>query len=148
MRTPHRGFSLLETMIALVLVGVSMTALVMAFVSSGKYGVLSRRQATALTVARSQAEALSRANWTFDPADVTCNTKHLDARLLDNNPSNNALDGSASFADPKGLFAQTALPTGADVPDSSLGTINVGNESYDAYVNVAPVNDTDVGATF
>src|SRR3954471_12583134 len=103
MRTPQRGFSLLETLIALVLVGVAMTALLLAFISSGKYGVLSRRQATALIVARSQAEALSHVPWTNQLTDTTCVVTGLDARLQDTNVSNNA-----TFADPNGLFAQAS----------------------------------------
>jgi prepilin-type N-terminal cleavage/methylation domain-containing protein len=126
MRTSlHRGFSLLETMIALVLVAVAMTALILAFVNSGQYGVLSRRQATALTVARSQAEALNLAPWG-------------DARLTNNNAGN---DGA--YADPNGLFANADLPTGADAPDVTIGQVNVGNEVYNVYVNVAPQVDTD-----
>jgi prepilin-type N-terminal cleavage/methylation domain-containing protein len=138
MRTTHRGFSLLETLIALVLTGVAMTALILAFANSGKYGVLSRRQATALTVARSQAEMLSHVAWTYQATDTTCTTTGLDARLADSNPSNDA-----TFADPNGLFAAASLPTGSDAPDSSLGTISVGTESYDAYVNAAPQTESD-----
>src|SRR6267378_3447178 len=89
-----RGFSLLETLIALVLVGLSMTALLVAFVASGQFGVLSRRQATALALASSIAGQLN--------------------------------------------YARPSLPTGNDAPDSTLPLQNVGNESYEAYVNVVP----------
>jgi prepilin-type N-terminal cleavage/methylation domain-containing protein len=126
MRTSlHRGFSLLETMIALVLVAFAMTALILAFVNSGKYGVMSRRQATAYTVARSQAEQLNFAPWG-------------DTRLANNNAGNDA-----NYADPNGLFANSTLPSGADAPDVTIGTVNVGNETYTVYVNVAPQVDTD-----
>lgn len=126
MRTSrHLGFSLLETMIALVLVAVAMTALILAFVNSGQYGVLSRRQATALTVARSQAEGLNLAPWG-------------DARLANNNAGNDA-----TYADPNGVFAGSTLPTGADAPDVTIGAVKVGNETYNVYVNVAPQVDTD-----
>jgi prepilin-type N-terminal cleavage/methylation domain-containing protein len=129
MRTPHRGFSLLETMIALVLVAIAMTALLLAFVNSGKYGVLSRRQATALMVARTLAEQSTRAPFT-------------DSRFTNNNTGNDA-----TFADPNGVFASRALPTGADAPDGALGAVLVGTESYDVYINVAPQNDTDTAGT-
>ena len=117
------GFSLLETTIALVLVAFAMTGLVLAFAGSGKFGVLSRRQANAVALARSIVGQLSRA-------------AYGDPRLANNNDQN---DGA--FADPNGLFASRALPTGNDAPDSALGTFTVGSESYDVYVNVAPLMD-------
>ncbi|MGZ6123442.1 MAG: type IV pilus modification PilV family protein, partial [Myxococcales bacterium] len=120
-RRHGRGFSLLETMIALVLVAFAMTALVLAFAGSGKFGVLSRRQANAVALGRSIAGQLNLAAYT-------------DARLLNSNTQNDA-----SFADPNGLFAQQTLPTGNDAPDSSLGTFTVGSEAYQVYVNVAPL---------
>lgn len=122
-RASQAGFSLLETMIALVLVAFAMTGLVLAFGSSGKFGVLSRRQANAVALGRSIAGQLNLAAYT-------------DARLANNNTQNDA-----GFADPNGLFAQRALPSGNDAPDSSLGTFSVGAESYDVYVNVAPLMD-------
>jgi len=115
-----RGFSLLETLIALVLVGLSMTALLVAFVASGQFGVLSRRQATALALASSIAGQLNYA-------------PYADARLVNNNVQNDT-----NFADPDGLFAQPTLPTGNDAPDSTMPVQNVGNESYEVYVNVVP----------
>lgn len=114
------GFSLLETLIALGLVAIAMTGLLVAFVGSGKFGVLSRRQANAVALARSIAGELDNADW-------------ADARLSNTNGGNDA-----SFADPAGRFALPSLPTGADAPDAALGTFNVGAESYDVYVNVAP----------
>jgi prepilin-type N-terminal cleavage/methylation domain-containing protein len=125
-RSTHlRGFSLLETMIALVLVAFAMTALVLAFGSSSKYGVLGRRQASAVAVARSFAGQLSIASY-------------ADARLINNNNQNDA-----SFADPNGMFALPTLPTGGDpdAPDSSLGTVTLGSETYEVYVNVSPLMD-------
>jgi prepilin-type N-terminal cleavage/methylation domain-containing protein len=119
------GFSLLETMIALVLVAFAMTALVMAFGSSSKFGVLGRRQANAVALARSLAGQISLA-------------AYADPRLLNNNNQNDA-----TFADPNGIFAGRTLPTGGDpdAPDSSLGTFTVGSERYDVYVNVSPLMD-------
>lgn len=114
-----KGTTLLETMVALVLVALAMTALIIAFVGSGQFGVLSRRQATAMAVARSLAGQLDHAPWT-------------DARIQNNNPANDP-----AFADPAGLFAHSALPTGGDAPDFTLPTQTVGAESYEAYVNVA-----------
>src|SRR6202171_352707 len=119
-RNAARGFSLLETLIALVLVGLSMTALLVAFVASGQFGVLSRRQATALALASSIAGQLNYA-------------PYGDARLVNNNVQNDT-----NFADPDGLYAQPTLPTGNDAPDSTLPVQSVGNESYEAYVNVVP----------
>ena len=126
------GFSLVETLIALTLVGVAMTGLLVAFVGSGKFGVLARRQANAVALGRSIASQLDAAPWG-------------DARLANNNTGN---DGS--FADPNGRFAQPALPTGAFAPDGVLGeaaantAFKVGDESYDAYVNVAPDGTTGI----
>lgn len=119
----RRGFTLLETMVALVLVGIAMLALGLTMAGSSKYGVLARRQANAVSLARTLAGQLSHAAYS-------------DARLANSNTGNDA-----SFTDPSGLFARSALPTGADAPDGSLGTFNVGNESYDAYVNIAPQPD-------
>lgn len=119
-RNSDRGFSLLETLIALVLVGLSMTALLVAFVASGQFGVLSRRQSTALALASSIAGQL-----TYAP--------YGDSRLVNNNVQNDI-----NFADPDGLYAQPSLPTGNDAPDSTLPAQTVGNESYEAYVNVVP----------
>jgi prepilin-type N-terminal cleavage/methylation domain-containing protein len=134
MRSPARGFTLLETMVALILVGISMTALVMAFLNSGKYGVLARRQATAVIVARSQVQQLSQASWTPQGG---CSTTTLDSRLQNTNTGNDDVV-TGSFADPNGLFASSSIPTGADAPDVTIGPIAAGNESYDVYVNVAP----------
>jgi prepilin-type N-terminal cleavage/methylation domain-containing protein len=114
------GFSLLETLIALALVAVAMTGLIVAFVGSGKFGVLARRQANAVALGRSIANQLEAAPWG-------------DARLANTNVGNDAI-----FADPNGMFAQPALPTGSSAPDTSLGTFKMGDESYDVYVNVAP----------
>jgi len=115
----RKGSTLLETMIALVLVGLAMTVLIIAFVGSGQFGVLSRRQATAMAVARSLAGQLDHVPWT-------------DPRIQNNNVVNDA-----SFADPNGLFAQAALPSGDNAPDFTLPAQAVGSESYEAYVNVA-----------
>lgn len=120
------GFSLIETLIALALVAVAMTGLLVAFVGSGKFGVLARRQANAVTVGRSIASQLDAAPWD-------------DVRLVNANSGN---DGA--IADPSGLFALPSLPTGANAPDHLLGSaatnnaFKVGDESYDAYVNVSP----------
>ena len=62
-RSEARGFSLLETLIALSLVGVAMTGLLVAFVGSGKFGVLSRRQANAMALGRSIASQIDAAPW-------------------------------------------------------------------------------------
>jgi prepilin-type N-terminal cleavage/methylation domain-containing protein len=119
----QRGFSLLETLIAMLLVGMSMTSLVLAFVATGRFGVLSRRQANAIALARSIAGQLSRAPYT-------------DTRLVNNNTQNDA-----SFADPNGLFALPTLPSGADAPDNTLPNSTLGSETYEVYVNVAPLMD-------
>jgi prepilin-type N-terminal cleavage/methylation domain-containing protein len=133
--TDHRGFSLLETMIALVLVAFAMTALVLAFGSSSKFGVRGRRQANAVALARSIAGQLSMAAYT-------------DVRLVNNNNQNDA-----NFADPNGVFAVRTLPTGSDpdAPDyaypNPCADVNcaspapAGAETYQVYVNVAPLMD-------
>ncbi|HZX95629.1 MAG TPA: hypothetical protein VFE90_13995 [Myxococcales bacterium] len=115
----HKGTSLIETMVALMLVALAMTTLVVAFVSSGQFGVLSRRQATAMAVARSLAGQLNHVPWN-------------DSRIQNNNVSNDA-----TFTDPAGLFAKTATPTGSDAPDVTLPDQLVGTETYQAFVNVA-----------
>ncbi len=122
-RVTDAGFSLLETMVALVLVAFAMTGLVLAFAGSGKFGVLSRRQANAVALGRSIAGQLNLAAYT-------------DPRLTNTNTQNDA-----TFADPNGLFASPSLPAGNDAPDNALGTFTVGNESYAVYVNVAPLMD-------
>jgi prepilin-type N-terminal cleavage/methylation domain-containing protein len=105
-RKHDRGFSLVETITALLLIAFAMTALLLAFGSSGKYGVLGRRQANAVAVGRSIAGQLS------------------------------------TFAYTNALFAQAALPTGNDAPDNAWGTpVVIGTESYDVYVNIAPLMD-------
>ena len=137
-----RGFTLLETLIALSLVSVSMTGLVVALGSSSKYGALARRQATAMTVARSQAELLSHAAY-GDPS------------IADANTANNA---DASFADPAGVFASATIATGvnANAPDVKLFStdadainktqVSVGDEKYDVFVNVWPLADPVTGS--
>jgi prepilin-type N-terminal cleavage/methylation domain-containing protein len=131
-----RGFTLLETLIALSLVSVSMTGLVVAIGSGSKFGALARRQANAMTVARSQAEVLSH-------------VPYADASIANANTLN---DGDDKFADPAGLFAVASLPTGNDAADVKLfsadaDAINsgkqylVGDEKYDVFVNVRPVAD-------
>jgi len=133
-RRAPRGFTLLETLIALSLVSVSMTGLVVAIGSSSKFGALGRRQATAMTVARSQAEVLSHA-------------AYGDASIANSNINN---DDIAKFADPTGLFANATIPTGNDAPDVKLALstggigpqVKVGDdEKYDVFVNVRPVTD-------
>lgn len=115
----HRGFSLIEVMCAMMLFGVAATGLLVAFVASGQFGVLSRRQATAMAVARTISGQLSR-------------VAYNDARLNNVNAGNDA-----SIGDPNGLFARAALPTGNDAPDSTLPVQTVGTENYEVYVNVA-----------
>ncbi|MFL5390607.1 MAG: prepilin-type N-terminal cleavage/methylation domain-containing protein, partial [Myxococcales bacterium] len=75
MASKTRGFTLLETLIALSLVSFSMTGLVVALGSGAKYGALARRQATAMTVARSQVETLAHAHYAppVDPGLVNNN---------------------------------------------------------------------------
>ena len=125
-RSCQRGFSLIETMVALLIVAIAMTGLVVTFVGSGKFGVLSRRQANAVTVARSLASQLSHADY-------------ADLRLANTNTANDI-----NFADPNGVFASDTVPTGADAPDSTLGPVTVGNETFTAYVNVSPQVDPNV----
>src|SRR5438128_11581269 len=126
-RRSHRGFTLAEVLIALVLVALSMTALMLAFTAGSRLGVLARRQASAMSLARSMVSTLSLADWN-------------DARLANSNTSN---DGD--FADSAGRFAQTAIPTGANAPDTSIGNVtafgDVFGETYQVYVNVS--SDTD-----
>jgi type II secretory pathway pseudopilin PulG len=122
-RARASGFSLLETFVAMTLVAIAISGLAVAFIGSGKFGVLSRRQANAVSLARSIAGQLDRA-------------AYADPRLANNNTQNDS-----TFADPNGLFALPSLPTGNDAADSALGTFNVGSESYDVYVNVAPLMD-------
>ncbi len=112
-------------MIAMVLVAFAMTALVMAFGSSSKFGALGRRQANAVALGRSIAGQLSVAAYT-------------DARLVNNNTQNDA-----TFADPSGFFAQRTLPVAPDpnAPDNTIGAVTVGNETYQVFVNVAPLMD-------
>jgi prepilin-type N-terminal cleavage/methylation domain-containing protein len=123
-----QGFTLLETLIALMLVGVAMTGLLVAFVASGQFGVLARRQATALMVARSVAGTLSHAAYS-------------DAALVNNNANNDT-----AFADAAGLFAQASLPTGNDAPDVTQPLVTVGSETFEVYVNVSPQPDPVNGA--
>ncbi|MFL5415002.1 MAG: prepilin-type N-terminal cleavage/methylation domain-containing protein [Myxococcales bacterium] len=138
MASKTRGFTLLETLIALSLVSFSMTGLVVALGSGAKYGALARRQATAMTVARSQVEDLAHAAYTTDPR--IANTKTLN-------------DTDAQFADPAGAFANTTVPTGNGAADSSLGSVfigqdlsrSIGGEKYDVYVNVRPMSDPSSG---
>lgn len=139
MASKTRGFTLLETLIALSLVSFSMTGLVVALGSGAKYGALARRQATAMTVARSQVEDLAHAAYTTDPR--IANTKTLN-------------DTDAQFADPAGAFAAATIPTGDGAPDSLLGSAFIGQdlsrsipgEKYDVYVNVRPMNDPSTGS--
>jgi prepilin-type N-terminal cleavage/methylation domain-containing protein len=131
-----RGFTLLETLIAMSLVSVSMTTLVVAIGSGSKFGSLARRQATAMTVARSQAEALAHAPY-GDPSIANTNTGN---------------DGD-DFADPSGAFASGALATtGANAPDYVMPSAvfigadpaavpKIDGEQYDVFVNVRPVLD-------
>lgn len=136
LRRQHRGFTLVETTVALVLVAMAATTLVMAFGAASRFGVLTRRQANAVALARSQAAILST-------------LPYGDLKLVDSNTGN-----SATFADPAGLFAQSTLPTGADAPDWPLAgavqTINLYGESYELYVNVVPdvVNGSEQGKDF
>jgi len=134
-----RGFTLLETLIALSLVSVSMTGLVVAIGSSSKFGALARRQANAMTVARSLAEELSHA-------------PYGDPRIASTNALN---DGDDKFADPAGLFASATLPVNADAADVKVFSADadgvnprkqylVGDEKYDVLVNVRPSAETGV----
>ncbi len=120
-----QGFTLLEVMIALVLLGIGMTALIAAFVSSGQIGVIGRRQNAATTIARSIAGSLQLAAYS-------------DPRLANVNPANDT-----TIADPNSLFAQPGLPSGANAPDVAIGVVTMGNESFTVYVNVS----TDVDAS-
>src|SRR5207253_10647385 len=122
------GCSCSETLTALTLVGTAMTGLLVAFAASGQFGVLARRQATALMVARSLAGTLSRSPYT-------------DTRLVNNNTSN---DASTAFADPNGRFAQATMPCLGDPNVPGVTTITpviVGNETCAVYVNVSPQMD-------
>ena len=142
-----RGFTLLETLIALSLVSVSMTGLVVAIGSSSKFGSLARRQATAMTVARSQVEALVHAY--EDHEDDLAQIAHGDASITNSNTANDGVD----FADPSGAFASgTIAATGANAPDYTLPTPvligadatavpKIDGEKYDVFVNVKPVLD-------
>jgi prepilin-type N-terminal cleavage/methylation domain-containing protein len=112
------GFTLLEVLISMVLLAVAGTALVAAFGASGQLGVLARRQATSVALARSLAAQLALADYG-------------DARIANSNPANDA-----SFTDAAALFARATLPTGADAPDATLPVIDAAGESYQVYVNV------------
>lgn len=127
-----RGFTLLETTIALVLVAMAMTTLVMAFGASSRFGVLTRRQANAVSLARTQAAMLSTLPYTDARITVT---------------SGNTL---ATYADPSGAFAQSAVPTGTNAPDwpaaGVVQTLTLNGETYEWYVNV--VADGSSGKDF
>jgi len=131
-----RGFTLLETLIALSLVSVSMTGLVVAIGSSSKFGALARRQATAMMVARTVAEDLSHRPY----GDVSL-TNAITANDVDD-----------SFADPAGGFATgTVATSGAKAPDYSFpapiligadAANSIPGEKYDVFVNVRPSAET------
>jgi len=114
------GFTLLEVLVSMVLLAVAGTALVAAFAASGQLGVLARRQATAVALARSLAAQLALADYG-------------DARIANANPANDA-----TFADAAASFARPTLPTGNDAPDATLPAVNAAGESYEVYVNVKP----------
>ena len=114
------GFTLLEVLASMALLAIAGTALVAAFAASGQLGVLARRQATAVALARSLAAQLALADYG-------------DPRIANPNTANDA-----SFADPAALFARTTLPTGNDAPDAILPAVNAAGESYEIYVNVKP----------
>ena len=114
------GFTLLEVLVSMVLLAVAGTALVAAFAASGQLGVLARRQATAVVLARSLAAQLALADYG-------------DARIANANPANDA-----TFADAAAAFARPTLPTGNDAPDATLPAVNAAGESYEVYVNVKP----------
>jgi prepilin-type N-terminal cleavage/methylation domain-containing protein len=114
------GFTLIEVMIALVLLAIGMTALIAAFVSSGQIAVLGRRQNAATSIARSIAGTLQLAAYS-------------DPRLANSNPANDA-----TFADPNLLFARPAVPSGVDAPDVTIGVFSMSNENFTVYVNVSP----------
>jgi prepilin-type N-terminal cleavage/methylation domain-containing protein len=114
------GFTLLEVLVAMVLLAVGGTALVAAFGASGQLGVLARRQATAVALARSLSAQLALADYG-------------DARITNSNPGNDA-----TFTDAAGLFAHATLPTGTDAPDATLPAVDAVGESYEVYVNVKP----------
>jgi len=131
-----RGFTLLETLIALSLVSVSMTGLVVAVGSSSKFGALARRQATAMTVARTVAEDLSHRTYA-DPSLTNAVT---------------ANDDDADFADPAGAFASGTIATsGGKAPDFTFpdpvlvgadAANKIDGEKYDVFVNVRPSAET------
>jgi prepilin-type N-terminal cleavage/methylation domain-containing protein len=114
------GFTLLEVLVSMTLLAVAGTALVAAFGASGQLGVLARRQATAVALARSLAAQLALADYG-------------DARIANSNPANDA-----SIADAAASFARATLPTGTDAPDATLPLVNAAGESYEVYVNVKP----------
>lgn len=121
----RRGFTLAETLIAMVLVAFSMTALVASFTASSRLGTLTRRQANAVAIGKKWVAALSTAAWN-------------DARLVNNNTNNDA-----NYMDPQSLFALDTLPTGNDAPDWPTGgavqtETDPSGENYEIYVNVAP----------
>jgi prepilin-type N-terminal cleavage/methylation domain-containing protein len=128
-----RGFTLVEVMVAMVLLSIGMTALIAAFVSSGQIGVLGRRQNAATTIARSIAGSLQLAPYS-------------DPRLANVNPANDA-----TIADPSSLFAQAVVPSGANAPDATIGTYSMGGENFYVYVNVSTDvdgNGTEQGKDF
>jgi prepilin-type N-terminal cleavage/methylation domain-containing protein len=127
------GFTLLEVLVAMALLAIATTALIFAFGASGQLGVLARRQATAVAVARSLAGQLALADY-------------ADARIANSNTGNDA-----SFADAAALFARATLPSGTDAPDATLAAVNVADEAYEIYVNVKPDLDgtgTEQGKDF
>lgn len=130
MGKPARGFSLLETLIAMVLVGMAMTGLVIAFVGSSQFGVLARRQATAMALARSLSVQLQTADY-------------ADPRLANANAANDAnwTDSAGALAtDPVDLTSAN----GADVAIVTDKSLTVGNEWFNEYITVAPEVDTGV----
>jgi len=132
-----RGFTLLETMIALSLVSVSMTGLVVAIGSGSKFGALARRQATAMMVARTMAEDLTHRPYA-DPAIANAN----------------AANDDDNFADPSGAFASGTIATsGAKAPDFTFPqpvligadpdpAQRIDGEKYDVFVNVRASTET------
>jgi prepilin-type N-terminal cleavage/methylation domain-containing protein len=112
MRNARRGFTLAETLIAMVLVAFSMTALVASFTASSRLGTLTRRQANAVAIGKKWVAALSTAPW-------------ADARLVNNNTGNDA-----NYMDPQSLFARDELPIGSDAPDwLAAGTTQLETDS-------------------
>lgn len=129
------GFTLIETLIAMVVVGIALTGFVSVFVLSFSQGADPLRERQALAIAEAYLEEILLRPYADPDTDLVCDAPEANRPILDDACDYNALSNNGCIA----VAVTAACPLGTCACDQS-GIPIAGLAGYSVAIAVTQVN--------